>query len=263
MSFILEALRKAEREREAHTTLKRRVLYPQDRPDQRRSWRWVVAVALILNIIILASVLLRSKSDDLSDAAQQADHATLEGGTRPTMAETKQPLPKDTGGSSNAALRDRDPQPSQGSEAQTDGGAPRTAKREKVATEAKRKNDRPPLPPATPVTHPSAASKPRLDQPTPQAPRTATRTDLEQGPEETVLASLPRFEQMPSQVQSAIPDLRLNLIAYATNPGERLVYIKNRRYLEGEIVEGAFRVEAIQRNGVVLSHRGERFLLLP
>jgi len=41
------------------------------------------------------------------------------------------------------------------------------------------------------------------------------------------------------------------------------VYIKNRRYVEGDVIEGKLRVETITRKGVVLSYDGERFLLPP
>ncbi|MGH8510450.1 MAG: general secretion pathway protein GspB, partial [Gammaproteobacteria bacterium] len=59
------------------------------------------------------------------------------------------------------------------------------------------------------------------------------------------------------------PDLKVSLMAYAPNPAERLVYINNRRYVEGDVIEGKLKIEAITRRGVVQSYDGERILLPP
>ncbi len=66
---------------------------------------------------------------------------------------------------------------------------------------------------------------------------------------------------MPAEFRSQVPDLAVNLMAYAQDPSERLVYINNRRYQEGELVEGKLKIDAITREGVVLSYQGRRCLL--
>ena len=74
---------------------------------------------------------------------------------------------------------------------------------------------------------------------------------------------MPSYVEMPAEVQAAVPDLKVSLMAYVPNPADRLVYIKNRRYVEGDVIEGKLKVEIITRKGVVLSYDGERFLLPP
>ncbi len=58
-----------------------------------------------------------------------------------------------------------------------------------------------------------------------------------------------------------VPELRLELHAYSDKPAERFVFINGRKYGEGDtLVEGP-RIVSIETNGAVLSQQGHRFLL--
>lgn len=60
----------------------------------------------------------------------------------------------------------------------------------------------------------------------------------------------------------ALPPLRLELHAFGEQPRDRFVFINGRKYVEGErLVEGP-QIVAIERAGAVLSHAGHRFLLI-
>jgi general secretion pathway protein B len=59
-----------------------------------------------------------------------------------------------------------------------------------------------------------------------------------------------------------LPPLRLELHAFAEQPRDRFVFINGRKYVEGErIVEGP-QIVSIERAGAVLLHAGHRFLLI-
>ncbi len=96
--------------------------------------------------------------------------------------------------------------------------------------------------------------------PSPAGPRLPERPEHGVDP---AVAGLPLFEQMPSAVQAVVPDIRITVMAYSEVPADRIVYIKKQRYVEGDMVEGQFRIEHISRSGVVLSHQGQRFVLSP
>lgn len=229
MSFILEALRKAERERELRTASKPHSLAPQ--APARVARAWPVVAALLLNAGLLGALLVPRyfnrppETDQGKAVTPEAPAPEPPERIERAAAERVPAAPK------TAAPRPRAVAPL------LEPSAPRSGPKSS-------RDGRPPV---------AATSPPAFDAP---APGSAPDRGAEIPP-------LPRFEQMPPEVQAAVPDLKLNLIAYATDPGQRLVYIKNRRYLEGEIVEGAYRVETIRREGVVLSHRGERFVLMP
>jgi general secretion pathway protein B len=70
----------------------------------------------------------------------------------------------------------------------------------------------------------------------------------------------------PPQVASAagqdvIAKLRLQFLVYSDVPSERLVFINNRKYLEGQSVDGGVAVERITPEGAVLSYQGQRYVL--
>jgi general secretion pathway protein B len=60
----------------------------------------------------------------------------------------------------------------------------------------------------------------------------------------------------------AVPPLRLELHAFSSRPHERFVFINGRKYVEGErLVEGP-QVVSIAPTGAVLAHAGRQFLLV-
>lgn len=58
-----------------------------------------------------------------------------------------------------------------------------------------------------------------------------------------------------------VAKLRLQFLVYSDVPGERLVFINNRKYLEGQVVDGEVAVERITPEGAVLNYQGQRFVL--
>jgi general secretion pathway protein B len=59
----------------------------------------------------------------------------------------------------------------------------------------------------------------------------------------------------------AVPQLRLTLHGYNDNPADRFVFINGARYREGDTLREGPRVVSIERSGVVLSQQGRRFRL--
>jgi general secretion pathway protein B len=60
----------------------------------------------------------------------------------------------------------------------------------------------------------------------------------------------------------AVPPLRLELHAFSAQPRDRFVFINGRKYVEGDrLVEGPLLV-AIQPTGAVLTHLGRRFMIV-
>jgi hypothetical protein len=61
--------------------------------------------------------------------------------------------------------------------------------------------------------------------------------------------------------EPALADLHLDVHVYATKPSERFVYINMRKYREGATLAEGPVVERIRRDGVVLNYQGLRFVL--
>jgi len=60
-----------------------------------------------------------------------------------------------------------------------------------------------------------------------------------------------------------VPPLRLELHAYSERPRDRFVFINGHRYVEGERLPEGPQLVTIEPRGAVLSHFGRRFLLVP
>jgi len=276
MSFILEALKKVERERAARETPTLHSIALGENAPRRSRWPWVISGALVLNAAVAGALLWQHEIWDgglrTDDVAANAAPGSV-GPTEPARVAPEMNTP-DTHARSNAeeesakapaptAVEPRPPQPA--------AAAPSAETALPTRRPAPRQRDHEvrdaPIPSQpTPIQASGLSLGEEPEIATPQA--AAMLKQLEQKPvlappEDPSLDEMPSYVEMPAEVQAAVPDLKVSLMAYVPNAADRLVYIKNRRYVEGDVIEGKLKVETIARKGVVLSYDGERFLLPP
>lgn len=72
---------------------------------------------------------------------------------------------------------------------------------------------------------------------------------------------LPTINEVNLTGAHALPELHLDVHVYATDPADRFVYINMRKYKEGNTLQEGPVLEKIRRDGVVLNYQGLRFLL--
>jgi len=104
------------------------------------------------------------------------------------------------------------------------------------------------------VAPPPARSASPADRPSAPGPPPA-------GPSPGERPASARPQPVSGAAQEAISKLRLQFLVYSDVPGERLVFINNRKYLEGQSLDGDLAVERITPEGAVLSYQGQRFVL--
>jgi len=75
--------------------------------------------------------------------------------------------------------------------------------------------------------------------------------------------SAPSLSAKPTALQDAMAKMTLDVFVYTNVKADRLVVINGRRYVEGQYVDGLYLVEEITPEGAVLSYQGERTLLRP
>lgn len=217
MSFILDALRKSELERQRQSGPSIAEL-PVARDDRRLPVALLaIGVLLAVNVAVLMYFLL---NEDAAPAAQApaATVATVPAAAAPPQAAGAAPLPLPLP-AADSALADE------------------------VATE----ESLPELP---------AAQAPEAPDPTllPDAPYAAPGGV-------TYSAPPPSIETLPPQAAAGLADLSVDLHIYSTDPARRAVFVNGRRYTEGMALAEGPMVEQITRDGVVINHRGQRFLL--
>jgi hypothetical protein len=279
VSFILEALRKSENERQRQTGPDFASI--PEAVDKRQGSRWptVVALLVLLNAVLLA-VVFWPDSEEATPAAPA-----------PTAEPTKDAAPVARQPSAPAARRQPeagppgtpDDQPSAAparSGDTADPGAPGSRRDTGVVQqEAEAMRDIRPLSgEARPTARPEESAAPAIATatqqavPTPEPRQRPSLTGAGRVPEPTdtggesssqALDGLPTANDLRLQGFLTGPPLHLDLHVYYPEPSRRVVFISGTRYREGERVNGGPVVREIVPEGVVLEERGRRYLLGP
>jgi hypothetical protein len=146
--------------------------------------------------------------------------------------------------------------------------------------------------PAAPVTAAPNAAPPksaRIDARTPPAgekpahvtsagaaaPRSASPPKPETAPEKSPAPAVasapvkplerdpatPAASQEPPGPQDVFAKLHLQVLVYSEVPSGRLVFINNKKYVEGQRIDADLVIERITSDGVFVSYQGKRVLL--
>jgi general secretion pathway protein B len=222
MSFILDALKKSEIERQRQSMPGLVDSPPGTRSSRLPLWALLLGALLTINIVVLAVVLLRNSSPPAAVPVKRAETTAA--------AETKLPP---------AAAADHfspmDPAPVY---------APEISLPADEGTAA---------PPRTLAQHPTA-------RPAPIPLRKADPVLVDESPTEND-ELLPSISEVNLTGAQALPELHLDVHVYATKPSDRFVYINMRKYHEGNTLQEGPVLERIRRDGVVLNYQGLRFVL--
>jgi general secretion pathway protein B len=226
MSFILDALKKSEIERQRQSTPGLMDTPTALRRGRLPLWAILLGALLAINVVVLSVVLMRNRTPSAAaPAAAPARHDTVAAGEqKPAADEHFSPL-----------------------------------SREPVyAPEI-------PLPPSeeSATSKGAAAELPANSLAQRAAPRAFHRPDpvlVDEEPQDNneVLPSINELNLTGSQ---ALPEMHLDVHVYATKPAERFVYINMRKYHEGNTLQEGPVLERIRRDGVILNYQGLRFLL--
>jgi general secretion pathway protein B len=269
MSYILEALKKAERERQqGRSPGPTTVQEPGAAPHHPR-WVWLLTAALLANAVLLGLFWRRQIPERASAAPAQVVQAAAPASdaVRPTQAPPAAPPASAAG---RVPVDEKKPE----------GIAPRApavsdriepaqaALPEPDATDASEPEEEPEpaappqvpafVPPPPPALAPKAPFPARL--PKEAAPAAAPLT-VREPPAAAPMLTAPLMEQLPEAVRESLPAIRVDALLYAERPAERMVFIDGRRYREGDTVSEGLRIEEIRRDGVILSYKGERFMV--
>lgn len=263
MSFILDALKKSEDERQ-RTVGPSLADAPLRRVRVERPW-WAVAVAalLVINLGVLLVVLMRDEPDATpatvatpAVAPQPASSlpppraAPAETASQPAMMPA-QPVPPAPG------VYRQPVNPSVRSLAEEAGTLPPAN-----GTDDFDRQMNPALAAAAAVPAGPAMVRPIQPPNVTPLPGGATFPSVA-----TNRAPDPRADEvLPTAVDLAaggtsLPELKLDIHVYSKNPAERFVFVNMRKYLEGQTLQEGPVLEKITNDGAVLNQHGLRFAL--
>jgi len=229
MSYILDALKKSEQERQRGTvpdllTVQEEMLPP---PRRRPRWRYAAAAGILLGVGASAWLLLPLKSD---------------GPTVPAV--TQQPVVP-------VAMQNRDiPEPAQpapvAEKKAEDSRLPVAGDKGRIEREAIperslfRKEDAAPALQDTvkPVVTAQQAAIPPPDP-----------------------GKVYRLKELPAALQKALPSFSLSAFMYSSNPELRMVRINGQMMREDQELTAGIRLQEITTDGVILASQGYRFFI--
>jgi general secretion pathway protein B len=242
MSFILDALKKSELERQRQA-IPGLVETPIGRPKTGLPW-WAIALGILLavNLLAVTWMLLHNALTTASVPAASVPAASVPAARSEAAAQTTASAPAGApaGGGGRPAdhFSPLDP-------------APEYAPEIPVPSTAPRANVTPPPTPLTAISPSVTAANSHPHEP--------LLTDDDYRPSDNEV--LPTINELSLSGSQALPELHLDVHVYATKPAERFVYINMRKYHEGATLEEGPVIERIRRDGVVLNYQGLRFLL--
>ena len=259
MSFILDALKKSESDRQRQNgpaLYEVKVAAPR---AQLPLWAIGLAVLLAINLAIVAWALLRRPSH-AGTAEQPTTQAPVYAQTPPPAAVSGGVGAGGGGNGGNATVQAAPaPAPVAAQGAQfAQGAAPAPASPNMAA----------PLPQSPVAAVPGAATaaagggstapavNPDDYAPATDPGRPSDGFHIRRATE----SGVPLYADAAAQT-NGMPELRLDLHAYAPKPQDRFVLINMKRLREGETVAAGIRVESITPDGVVVSRNGTNYLI--
>jgi general secretion pathway protein B len=229
MSFILDALRKSEIERQRQSGPSM-AEFPVARQDRRLPVALIaIGFLLAVNLAVVLFFMLRSEKDsEPAAAATQVAAAAPASVTSPPPATAGAAAPAQAPGEATAPQDDLP----------VAAGAPGSVTY------------------AQSDLYGESATQP------PAAPDPTLLPDTEAAANSVIYGSAPSTEDPATVVaQMGLPPLAVDLHVFVDDPAKRAVFINGRRYTQGATIAEGPTVEQITREGAVLSYRGRRFLL--
>jgi general secretion pathway protein B len=248
MSFILDALKKSENERQRHIGPSLADVQVRRREGNRPWWVVAVAALLVINLSVLLLVLTRNNDASGGERAERSGSQSAS----PPVATSPSTVQSITSSGSAAAPTAAPQTPGPTS------AAVRSLADEAGAFDAKA----PEL--SSPLEGPDAAALVPAGPPIvrqinpPTVSPMASRPAAESSEENTEV--LPTLSDLLAS-GAALPELHLDIHVHSDKAAERFVFVNMRKYVEGQSLSEGPRVERITGEGVVLNQRGLRFLL--
>ena len=237
MSFILNALRKSEQERQARLAATDRILSPEPPPSNNKLLK-LSAILVTLNLLFIAGIvwLLRDNPTPLAEPATQAP-------PKPQPVAQSQPETKKL----PAAAAKKAP-PST------------TSIAELIETET------------PPALKPAGENKPAAPAKAPQAPQpsappvakqanapTAPPYPLVQPETRVTKEYIPFLTDLPSEFRQTVPTFTINAFAYSKQADESFVIVDMKKYKPGQMLKDTLLLKEILIDSMVVVYQKQTF----
>jgi general secretion pathway protein B len=269
MSFILDALRKSEHERQRQSGPALAEVAVATRQPRSNVWAPVAIALLLVNLVVVGVLMIRKSMRDPATsppAGAIADDAPAPASVGPAPAAQPPVVSLNPPAASAPASPPAVPPPSipaagaNGAgnplEAETADGSPMLDPG--MAAQAAAPPPGPPAVTRMPASRGSVVYESLPDSATVGGPQYSPQPGAGR-PAANSGAGLPGADELSGS--GAVPALNLDLHVYSTTPSERMVFINSRKYREGDTMQEGPVVRQITPAGAVLEYNGRSYLL--
>ena len=226
MSYILEALKKADQEHDIGAVPDLATSHEAERPQPRSyRWPWIIVTLLSINAVLVV-MLLKDRDAEVPVTAQ----VPLERQTALTNDQPVQPIQQ-----TSEALISEAPTPEKTVLPENE---PKLSTGEVVVL---------PEPAYLQNSRPSILPEEQLDV---QMDALTTTKDNSQ---------LPSWYELPQDFRNRLDLPRLDVHVYSEEPQKRFILVNLEKYREGERLASGLVLEEILPDGMVMSYQGKRF----
>jgi general secretion pathway protein B len=238
MSYILEALKKADRERTAGNVPDLETVHRHE-PAPRKSyrWLWILAALFIFNGLLVTLLATRHDAGVVEDVPGRRDAPDTPGSASPETARSRPPA--ETG----PLVRKPPPKVVR--------TAPQPQERSQVAVTR----------PASPLIQPASVQDQLAEPPAGvESPAPAdVPSSAPLGASAPEPGEIPEWDELSLDFRSGFSMPRMDVHVYDTDPQRRFVLVDLQKYREGEQLPNGAMIEAILPDGIQLSYQGTRF----
>ena len=288
MSFILDALKKSESDRQRQSGPA--LFEVKVAPPRSRLPVWVVAIAglLLINMVIVGWLLFRktARDEEISRTSTQPAQASLANVTSGPPVPAANAAPAAPLTASTAAYAPPGQAANQQGATASFAPAPAPATSPAPVSQQQANGGYPTMPTQSASPNMSAgmsgtrmperaAGEPTLaENPAPPAEATSAESPDDYAPAADPGSSLFKghvkrgtasgvtlYQDAAIAPGSSLPQLRLDLHVYAAKPQDRFVLVNMHKLHEGDSLQDGTHVDSITPDGVVMSHNGTQFLL--
>ena len=254
MSFILDALKKSESDRQRQSgpaLFEVRVAPPRTRLPL---WAIAIAVLLVVNLGVVMWMLMRHQHASSAAAPQPVTTAATtppSTGIPVPVVATSAPAAPGTAAPAPAAPSALTPPSALAAAPGTAGALAGTAA------------------PTPPTTHAAASALAGTVNGAPDSANAEDYAPAEEPPapglgnhvRRGTASGVPLYQDLSATPGTQLPQLRLDLHVFAARPQDRFVMINMHKLREGDTLPGGVHLDSITPEGAVLSYNGSKFLL--
>jgi hypothetical protein len=106
----------------------------------------------------------------------------------------------------------------------------------------------------------SAAAEPKKTEPKSTRPAATDQETQRPGIEPHISEPISYWE-LPQAIREGMPEIKITVLVYSVNPGDRFLLANGQRVVEKEELDGGLVLDEIRKEGAVFLYRNYRFLL--